>query len=70
MRTMYGFLSLLAVVLLVAVLFKKQVNPLADVASSSARQLTQAATFKMQQQVIKKSVEASMNQTRNIEESP
>ncbi|MGV8805664.1 MAG: hypothetical protein ACWA6Y_11965 [Polaromonas sp.] len=70
MRAMYGFLSLLAVLLLVAVLLKKQLNPLADVASSSAGQPVQEATLKMQQQLIKQSVEAGMNQTRSVEKSP
>lgn len=70
MRAMYGFLSLLAVLLLVAVLFKKQLNPVAAPALSSAGQPTQAATLKMQQQLIKQSVEASLNQARSVEESP
>ena len=68
MRAMYGFLSLLAALLLVTVLVKKQLNPVAGPAS--AGQQTQAAALKMQQQLIKQSVEASMNQARSVEESP
>ena len=70
MRAIYGFLSLLAVVLLIAVLFKKQLNLLSDPGSSSGGQTTQAATLKIQQERIKQSVEASMNQKRSVEESP
>ena len=69
MRVMYGFLSLLAVFLLVTVLVKKQLTPLAKTASSSTGHPTQAATLKMQQQLIKQSVEASLNQTRSVEEA-
>ncbi|MEO5606312.1 MAG: hypothetical protein ABIR13_01825 [Polaromonas sp.] len=70
MRAMYSFLSLLAVFLLVAVFLKKQLNPVAEPAFSSAGQQTQAETLKMQQQLVKQSVEAYMNKARSVEENP
>ena len=70
MRAMYGFLGFLAVLVLVAFLYKKQLDSVGSNSLSSSGQATQAATLKMQQQLIKQSVEASMNRAHSVEESP